>query len=84
MQAAKLRFVRWGRLALPWDARLRVCAAACASAAVYGAWAAIWPKAAVLKLRAAGLRAVLRMRFRAAPYPLLPPAGQGLPECHQA
>lgn len=41
LQAAKLlRFVRCSRPAWPWDARVRVCAAACVSAAAYAAGAA--------------------------------------------
>lgn len=46
-------------------------AAACVSAAVYEAASAVWPATAMRKLRAEGLGALLRIRFRAAPEPLV-------------
>lgn len=55
MEATRLRFTRCSRPALPWTARVRMCAAACMSAVAYGAGAVVWPKAAVRRLRVLGI-----------------------------
>lgn len=67
IQNVRVRFEWCARLVLPWDGRVRVAAASGITAAAYGAAMAVWPRWAVRRVRAYGIKAVLRTRFRAAP-----------------
>jgi len=67
LDAARLRFARCGRLALPWRVRVRVAAASGLAPATFGAGVELLPERLVGKARQLALQAALRSRFRVAP-----------------